>query len=1094
MKNFILILGVLFSINLNATIRYVKQGGTGNGSSWAQASGDLQLIINQSVSGDEVRVGSGIYYPIRRADNTGVITYNNRNNAFVMKSGVKILGGYNATTGTRDISANPTYLDGNIGSSSTYDDNCYHVIVSAGAVGSASLDGFIVRNGNATDVLTSITVNGYTIKHDAGNGMSIVSSSPGVMNCTFTNNSVEHSSCRMGGGIYMLSSFSEITNCVFKENWARGGGGIGMESSVPTITGCSFIDNTSYHGGGTDNSSSSPVFNNCKFTGNKAYLYEGGGSGGAMYIFGSGSYPSLKNCIFSGNSAIYGGGIYNSSTNILSITNCVFTGNIATHQQFSGRGGAIYTNATTLNITNTTFVSNSSNGYGGALYITGNPSPSIQNCIIWGNTAPNNPNIYNDSPGTTAANCIIQGGFSGGTNIINSNPLFVNQNDPKGPDNIWGTADDGLNIISCSPAFNAGNNGYIPTGITTDITGAPRIQQTTVDLGAYECALPPFSSTITANHTTCGSNNGSATANPSGGQSPYTYLWNTGATTKTITGLAAGTYSVTITSTDGCTATSTTNINGSTGISGTITPTHTTCGLNNGSATANPSGGSGYTYSWSNGATTQTITGLAAGNYTVTITAGGCTATATTTINGSTGISSTITTTHTTCGLNNGSATANPSGGSGYTYVWNNGATTQTVANLAAGDYKVTVTASSGCSVVVATTVNNSTAVVASITSSDESCNNCQNGSATVLATGGDNYTYGWSNGATSQTIDHLAPGVYSVTVTATNGCTAQATATINAFGCPPIEIYPSYSDPSCSGSCNGQISVKPNGGQAPYKFSWSNGQTTAELSGLCAGFYSVTVTDALGCLVQELFPLIEPEYLVVFSTNTDVTTPGGSDGKISLEVWGGTQPYSYLWNTGATTSELSNLQAGIYTVTITDANGCSTTKENIISSPDCAIDIAIVNVTNASTPGAFDGSIVINVSGGTKPYTFQWYLNGVVISTEQDLYGIAPGSYTLVVTDAAGCIVGGGAYTVGYTSATTELDKNTIKLYPNPAFNFVNLYSITKAKVTIFTITGQQVLNFAAEKGENSLDISNLEPGVYFIAVDGHVIRFVKI
>ena len=332
------------------------------------------------------------------------------------------------------------------------------------------------------------------------------------------------------------------------------------------------------------------------------------------------------------------------------------------------------------------------------------------------------------------------------------------------------------------------------------------------------------------------------------------------------------------------------------------------------------------------------------------------------------------------------------------------------------------------------------------------------------------------------------------MTVTASNGCTAQAIATINAFGCPPIDINPSYSDPSCSGSCNGQISVKPNGGQAPYKFSWSNGQTTAELSGLCAGFYSVTVTDALGCLVQESFPLIEPEYLVVFSTTTDVTTPGGSDGKISLEVWGGTQPYSYLWNTGATTSELSNLQAGIYTVTITDANGCSTTKENIISSPDCAIDIAIVNVTNASTPGAFDGSIVINVSGGTKPYTFQWYLNGVVISTEQDLYGIAPGSYTLVVTDAAGCIVGGGAYTVGYTSATTELDKNTIKLYPNPAFNFVNLYAITKAKVTIFTITGQQVLNFAAEKGENSLDISNLEPGVYFIAVEGHVIRFVKI
>lgn len=602
MRHLLLFLGILFSLNLNATIRYVKEGGTGNGSSWAQASGDLQLMINQSVSGDEIRVAAGEYYPNRRADNPGVITPNNEYNAFVLKQGVKIYGGYNAATGQRDIVNNISALTGGmLGAIS------YHVIVSAGGGINSStvVDGFLILKGEARKA-GQVKVNGINIASEYGGGIAIYDSSPQISNCIIAGNKAFN-----GGGILLANSNSKILNC--------------------------------------------------------------------YVIFNYANYPS---------SAAAGGGIYNYS-GAPTIVNCTVAGNGSVY-----KAGGIYLNSQ-ANVINCTVVGNHADNKGGGMFFE-RVACKIENSIVWNNTAPTNSNVYGENlTGTVVSNNIIQGGYTGGSNILTLDPLFKDILDIYGADGKLRTADDGLILTGCSPAINYGNNSFVPSDVTTDILGGNRIQNSTVDLGAYESSLPPFSSTISANHTTCGNNNGSATANPVGGQSPFTYLWNTGATTQSISGLAPGTYSVTITSTGGCTSSSATTINGSTGITGTITPSHTTCGLNNGSATANPSGGSGYTYNWSNGATTQTITGLAAGNYTVTITAGGCTATATTTINGSTGISSTITTTHTTCGLNNGSATANPSGGSGFTYVWNNGATTQTISNLAAGDYKVTVTASS---------------------------------------------------------------------------------------------------------------------------------------------------------------------------------------------------------------------------------------------------------------------------------------------------------------------------------------------------------------------------------------------------------------
>ncbi|MBK7428001.1 MAG: hypothetical protein IPI60_13755 [Saprospiraceae bacterium] len=193
-----------------------------------------------------------------------------------------------------------------------------------------------------------------------------------------------------------------------------------------------------------------------------------------------------------------------------------------------------------------------------------------------------------------------------------------------------------------------------------------------------------------------------------------------------------------MTSADGCSSSASVIIDSSTGITSSTIPTHTTCGQSNGSVTVNPSGGNSYTYIWSNGGSTQTISNLSAGTYTVTITGGnGCSGVASIIINGSTELTITFLTTHTTCGLANGSATVNPVGGNGYVYNWSNGGNTQTINNLSSGIYHVTVTDLVGCSAESSVNINSSSGIILSINIIHESCNGCNDGEITVTSSGG---------------------------------------------------------------------------------------------------------------------------------------------------------------------------------------------------------------------------------------------------------------------------------------------------------------------------------------------------------------------
>ncbi|RMD72819.1 MAG: hypothetical protein D6818_05745, partial [Bacteroidetes bacterium] len=393
-------------------------------------------------------------------------------------------------------------------------------------------------------------------------------------------------------------------------------------------------------------------------------------------------------------------------------------------------------------------------------------------------------------------------------------------------------------------------HGCTGTGsVTVTVWDLPFPQVSVQDESCYQCA------------------DGQASANPATGQPPYTYAWSTGATTPAITGLAPGTYSVTVTDANGCTASETFEVQPYVCpvITANLQITHESCyQCANGAIAANPTGGTPpYTFAWSNGSTAPTIHDLAPGSYAVTITdAANCSIVDIAVVNPficPDSLAANATATDETClDCHDGTATANPTGGNPpYAFTWSTGDTTQTITGLAPGSYSLTVTDANGCTDVDTVTVNPFTcpdSLAANATATNESCLDCHDGTASANPTGGTPpYTFAWSTGDTTQTITGLAPGQYSLTVTDANGCTDVDTVTVNAFICPAgLAANATATDETCLNCHDGTATANPTGGNPPYAFAWSTGDTTQTITGLAPGQYSLTVTDANGCTVVD--------------------------------------------------------------------------------------------------------------------------------------------------------------------------------------------------------------------------------------------------
>ncbi len=523
----------------------------------------------------------------------------------------------------------------------------------------------------------------------------------------------------------------------------------------------------------------------------------------------------------------------------------------------------------------------------------------------------------------------------------------------------------------------------------------------------------PVTATITAtvNDLCNGGANGSATVTAGGGTPGYSYNWTPiGGTGSTGTGLTAGTYTVTVTDSKGCTATTTVTITEPTPVTATITATtNVSCnGQNNGSATVTAGGGTpGYKYSWSpSGGTASTATGLSANTYTVTVTdANGCIGTTTVTITQPPVLTVTATFTQASCNLPNGTATATVGGGTpGYTYIWTpGGGTNSTATGLSIGTYTVVVTDANGCTAAATTTVTQPSAVTASITGSTPvSCNGGADGTATVTAVGGTTpYTYLWNPGGnTNSTATGLSAGNYTVTVTDNNGCISTASVTITQPTPVTANITTIVND-LCNGGNNGSATVTAGGGTPGYTYNWNpNGGTGATGTGLTAGTYTVTVTDANGCTATAPVIITEPTPVTAtISATTDVSCNGLSDGSATVTAGGGTPGYTYNWTpSGGTNATASNLSANTYTVTVTDANGCTVTTSVTITQPP--VLTATTSFTQA-TCNLANGTATVNSVGGTNPYTYLWSPGG---NTNSTATGLLAGNYTVVVTDNHGC------------------------------------------------------------------------------------------
>ncbi|MBS1636621.1 MAG: hypothetical protein JST26_11950, partial [Bacteroidetes bacterium] len=562
-----------------------------------------------------------------------------------------------------------------------------------------------------------------------------------------------------------------------------------------------------------------------------------------------------------------------------------------------------------------------------------------------------------------------------------------------------------INNVTCFGAANGnltvsmGGNATAPFTYVWSPSGGSAATTTSLGPGGYTVQVTDFygcksfangtiteplaiNAALTSTAAACfGSSTGIVSASGSGGTAPYSYIWSpTASTNSVVTGLPAGTYSCTVSDAHSCTITKSVTVTQPTAVSITSTVTPANCNQANGSATVTASGGTAaYTYTWSNGATGNAVTGVSANTYTIIVKdANNCTANLAVTIPNLAGPTMTLTTkTDVSCnGGNNGTATYSVSGGtSPYIYHWSNNQVTPTATNMSAGLYTISATDQNGCVVSASVTITEPSLLVVNVAGTDPKCNGSATGSATVSPIGGTpNYSYSWTGGAgTASTASNLLPGNYIVTVTDSKGCVK--TASVSLANPPALAVSITNTAVTCFNACNGIASASPSNNVGVVTYSWtgSNPQTTQVATGLCAGAYTVYISDQNSCTATGTTTITQPTILTASITSSgNAKCYGDSNGFAVVSAAGGTPAYTYTWSGGAgNSSNANNLAAGTYTVNVGDSKGCTASTNITITQP--AVFTAVATGTNVKCYNACDGKAVVSYSGGTGPYTFLW-------------------------------------------------------------------------------------------------------------------------
>ena len=504
----------------------------------------------------------------------------------------------------------------------------------------------------------------------------------------------------------------------------------------------------------------------------------------------------------------------------------------------------------------------------------------------------------------------------------------------------------------------------------------------------------------------------------SGGTAPYFYTWNTGQNTSIINNLTAGTYTVSVTDMNNCTSnplqvsvivsepfalTSNTNIISNSSCSGTQTAA-------NGEAQVFVSGGTpGYSYLWSTGASTDNISLLFPGTYTVDITdANGCMITDTAVINPGTNPILNVTVQNVSCyGANDGMLITSATSGTAPYQFSSDGGNTFVPLGTPFGpsgeaSYFITVVDSEGCTDSDSIFVNEpDELVISSLTIQNVLCYDSSDGQITANVIGGTTpYSYLWNNGQTSNPAINLMPSTYNVVVTDSMGCT---TTSSNENITQPDSLTISnitVTNVSCNGGSDGSAIATVTGGTPNYNYSWSGGSNST----LIAGVYTATVTDDNGCITSQDFTVIEPSAISVQFLRDSVTCLGGSDGQATAIVSGGVGPYNLLWSNGSTVNLVNTFGAGYHTLTITDSFSCLFIDSVEILEPSQSIEIDSLIISEITCNNANNASITVLATGGQLPYVYS-NTNGVFTQNGISFINLSPNQYVMYIRDSKGCV-----------------------------------------------------------------------------------------
>jgi hypothetical protein len=534
-----------------------------------------------------------------------------------------------------------------------------------------------------------------------------------------------------------------------------------------------------------------------------------------------------------------------------------------------------------------------------------------------------------------------------------------------------------------------------------------------------------LSGNISSINITCfAGNDGTATANVSGGTEPYIYNWSTGSGEMMVIGLSAQSYTVTVTDAVGCTIVLETTLSQPNQILINSSVTNPSCnGLCDGMVNLNIIGGNApFDYEWSGPCEGQNPVDICPGTFTVTVTdATGCSSSHTVTLTAPTPLDLSMSAAgETNIDTNDGTATGIPSGGtSPYSYLWDdiNGQTTQTAVSLPPGMYCVTVTDNNGCTITGCTIVNAFECDISlEVSSGNVSCFDVCDGTIDLTVNGGTApFTYHWNpiSAGNNEDLTNLCPGGYQVTVTDANQCTAS----INTFvsGNSQINGNLTYFLQSCAPTCNDSIEAIITGGTQPYIYIWNNGDTLASIGGLCQGNYSLTVTDAVGC-TEVFVPLVvvSPPALIVAMDTINVSCFGGCDGSLTATVEGGFPPYTYDWEINDFDGQptATDLCPGNYFLVVGDASGCSLFVSATVNEP---AELSIATATTNACFGECTGTVVFSVNGGTPAYSYEW---------SSDPQMLCPGEHSVTVTDINGCTASDDFTVFENTEMTYTIDE----------------------------------------------------------------------